>query len=85
VPLPNLPGNSGTNDLYLIGATPTTRYTGGGKIDWLISPTQRLSARATQDYLTESIPEASYFRNSLDTNNIDFVPRHSGFVSYTNT
>src|SRR5579871_31282 len=85
VPLPNLPGSSGASNLFLIGTTPTTRYTGGGKVDWVISSTQRLAARITQDYLDESIPEASYFKNPLDTNSVDFVPRHSGFVSYTNT
>ena len=84
--MPNLPGQSGENNLFLIGQTPTTRYTGGIKIDWLISSSQRLSVRFTDDYLNESIPDGQFFQESARyTQGDDLVPRHSGFVSYTNT
>jgi hypothetical protein len=87
-PLPNLPGqnNGNNNNLFQIGATPTTRQTGGIKIDWLLNSNQRLAVRMTHDYLDESVPDGSYFQNPLDNDKKTiFVPRHSGFVSYTNT
>jgi hypothetical protein len=83
-PLPNLPGQ--TNNLFQVGQTPTTRYTGGMKIDYLINAAQRISARYTADYLNESTPNGSFFQNPLENDKkIIIVPRHSGFVSYTNT
>jgi Carboxypeptidase regulatory-like domain/TonB dependent receptor len=83
-PLPNLPGQ--ISNLFLIGSTPTTRYTGGIKFDWLLSPSQHLAVRFTNDYLNESVPDGSYFQSVLDNDKKTiFVPRHSGFVSYTKT
>ncbi len=83
-PLPNLPGQN--NNLFLIGRTPTTRYTGGLKVDYLVSSTQRLSVRYTEDRLNETVPDGSFFQSPLDNDKKTiYVPRHSGFVSYTQT
>ncbi|HKD06773.1 MAG TPA: TonB-dependent receptor [Bryobacteraceae bacterium] len=83
-PLPNLPGQ--VSNLFLIGQTPTSRYTGGGKLDYLLSSTQRVSFRYTADRLDETTPNGSYFQSVLDNDKKTiFVPRHSGFLSYTNT
>ena len=83
-PQPNLPGQN--NNLFQIGQTPTTRHTGGIKIDYLLNANQRLAVRMTHDYLDESVPDGSFFQNPLeDDKKTIFVPRHSGFVSYTNT
>jgi hypothetical protein len=83
-PLPNLPGQN--NNIFLTGRTPTTRYTGGLKIDYLLSSTQRLAVRYTEDRLDETVPNGSFFQSPLDNDKKTiYVPRHSGFVSYTNT
>jgi hypothetical protein len=83
-PLPNLPGQ--INNLFLIGQTPTTRYTGGAKVDYLLSSTQRIAFRFTGDALNETVPDGSYFQNPLDNDKKTiYVPRHSGFLSYTKT
>jgi hypothetical protein len=81
-PLPNLPGQ--INNLFQVGNTPVTRYTGGLKVDYLLSSTQRLSVRYTEDRMNETVPDGSYFSNPLDNDKKTiYVPRHSGFVSYT--
>ncbi len=83
-PMQNLPGQ--VSNLFLIGQTPTTRYTEGGKLDYLLNSTQRLSVRYTDDRLNETVPDGSYFQSVLDNDKKTvFVPRHSGFISYTNT
>jgi Carboxypeptidase regulatory-like domain len=81
-PLPNLPGQN--NNLFQIGQTPTTRYTGSIKVDYLLSSAARMAFRYTGDELNESVPDGSYFQNPLDNDKKTiFVPRHSGLVSYT--
>jgi hypothetical protein len=83
-PLPNLPGQN--SNLFQIGTTPTTRHTGGIKIDYLLSASQRMAFRYTDDALDESVPDGSFFRNPLENDKKTiFVPRHSGLVSYTVT
>jgi hypothetical protein len=83
-PLPNLPGQN--NNLFLTGTTPTTRYTGGIKLDYLLSANKRLAFRYTADRLDETVPDGSYFQSVLDNDKKTIlVPRHSGFVSYTQT
>jgi hypothetical protein len=83
-PLPNLPGQN--NNLFLIGQTPTTRYTGGIKVDYLLNSSQRMAFRYTGDALDETVPDGSYFQSPLDNDKKTvYVPRHSGLISYTNT
>ena len=83
-PLQNLPGQN--SNLFQVAATPTTRHTGGIKIDYLLSSTQRMAFRYTADRLDESVPDGSFFQNPLENDKKTiFVPRHSGLVSYTVT
>jgi len=83
-PMPNLPGQN--NNLFQTGQTPTTRKTGGIKIDYLLSSAQRMAFRYTGDALDESVPDGSFFQNPLENDKKTiYVPRHSGLVSYTVT
>jgi len=83
-PLPNLPGQN--SNLFQVGQTPTTRHTGGIKIDYLLSASQRMAFRYTGDALDESVPNGGFFQNPLENDKKTiFVPRHSGLVSYTVT
>jgi hypothetical protein len=83
-PLQNLPGQ--TNNLIQTGQTPTTRKTGGIKIDYLLNSSQRMAFRYTGDALDESVPNGSFFQNPLENDKKTiYVPRHSGLVSYTAT
>lgn len=83
-PQPNLPGQ--VSNLFLIGQTPTSRYTEGIKLDYLMSSNQRLSFRYTEDRLYETVPNGSYFDNVLNNDKKTiYVPRHSAFLSYINT
>jgi hypothetical protein len=83
-PQPNLPGQN--NNLFLIGQAPTTRETGGIKVDYLLNSAQRMAFRFTGDALTETDPSGNFFHSPLDSStHLIYVPRHSGLVSYTNT
>jgi hypothetical protein len=83
-PLPNLPGQ--VSNLFLVGQTPTTRYTEGAKIDYVMTSNQRLAFRYTYDRLNETVPDGSFFGSVLDNDKRTiYVPRHSIFVSYINT
>ena len=83
-PLQNLPGQ--VSNLFLVGQTPTTRYTGGAKVDYVLSSNQRLAVRYTIDRLDETVPDGSFFGSVLDNDKRTiYVPRHSGFVSYINS
>jgi hypothetical protein len=83
-PLPNLPGQN--SNLFQIGQTPTTRHTGGIKLDYLLNASQRMAFRYTGDALDESVPNGGFFQNPLENDKKTiFVPRHSGLISYTAT
>jgi hypothetical protein len=52
----------------------------------MIDSSQHLAVRFTNDYLNETVPDGSYFQSPLDNDKKTiFVPRHSGFASYTKT
>jgi hypothetical protein len=83
---PNMPGLacSGAQNTYLNASTATNKDDEGLKIDYNLSPTKRLSGRASHDYLDRA--NANYFKNIADPNGYHVLePRKSGWVEYTDS
>lgn len=81
-PNPNLPGNAA--NLFLTSPTPINKDYGSGRLDYILSATQRISGRYTVDDLDWQF--ANYFNNIADVDGRKIlIPRKSAFVGYTNS
>src|SRR5579884_1634624 len=81
-PEPNLKGLY--SNTFLQSPTPINKDYGSGRLDYVLSPAQRISRRYTADDLRWQF--ANYFNNIADVDGrLILVPRKNAYVGYTNT
>jgi hypothetical protein len=80
-PMPNLPGLAA--NLFLTSPTPIDKDFYSGRLDYNITPKQRLAFRFTKDVLDWQF--ANFFANIADVDGRKInIPRDGGYFSYTN-
>jgi hypothetical protein len=80
-PMPNLPGLAA--NLFLTSPTPIDKDFYSGRLDYNVTPKQRLAFRFTKDVLDWQF--ANFFNNIADVDGRKInIPRDGGYFSYTN-